>query len=160
MPFSLLGLDICKTGCVMKQAIAAGQTVRLAEIGGTTADGERHAYHISAVPLTNEAGSTFGALIFLRDNTAEIRVHQKYKELVARNTAVSLSGRIEQGNLVDVVQLLAFLQKTGRLGLHAAGKARIVFERGQTIAIVELHPGQKALRSFADLAGRGLLIST
>ena len=149
---ALLGLDICRDSCAMMRAVESGQNVRLAEISGTTADGERHTVHINVVPLTNEAGGSFGALVFLRDITAETRIHQKYKELVMRNAAVSLAGRIENGNLPDIVQLLAFLQKTGYLVLrNGDAQGEIAFERGQMVVITLSHVrGEKA---FGRLLG-------
>lgn len=143
----LLGLKICGDACVMRQAVQTRQDVRLAEIEGTTANGESHNFHITAVPVFNTQGAAFGALIFLRDITAETQIHRKYKELVARNTAISLYGRIEGGNVVDILQLLSFLQKTGRLQLDSEGlQGDILFQNGQMVGIT-LAPviGEKAL---------------
>lgn len=135
----LLGLDICKENCVMKQAIAAARNVRLAEIGGTNAGGERKNFHINAIPLETAQGTGFGALIFLRDVTAETQVHEKYRQLVAKNSNIALSGAIEAGNLIDVLQLFMFLQKTGQLLITqdvSAQQGNIFFEAGQIVGVV------------------------
>ncbi len=132
--YDLLGLTICKTACVMKQAVATGKNVRLAEILGHTAGGEAKTFHINAVPVTGADGQPFGSLIFLRDITAEAQIQEKYKRLVSKNTGIALSGQLE-GNLIDVIQLLAFLQKSGQLILQrGADEAFIAFERGQMVA--------------------------
>ncbi len=132
----LLNLEICANNCVMKRAVESRQNVRLAEIAGTTITGDHKNFHIHAVPVVNASGAAFGSLIFLRDITAETRIHQKYKELVARNSAISLSGLIEGGNLVDVVQLFVFLQKTGSLTLHQGKQTgEILFDRGQMVSL-------------------------
>src|SRR5687767_13469823 len=57
----LLNLSICKTACVMKQAVEARQNIRLAEIPGLTAGGDNKNYHINAIPVTNAEGNPFGA---------------------------------------------------------------------------------------------------
>ena len=86
----LLGLTICKDHCVMKQAVESNETVRLAEIDGRNSAGEDHTFHITAIPLTKADGVAFGALIFLRDITAEATIHRKYKQVVSQNSAISL----------------------------------------------------------------------
>jgi PAS domain S-box-containing protein len=129
----LLGLTICKDACVMKQAVAQNKTVRLAEIAGKVASGDLKNFHINAVPVTNAEGQPFGSLIFLRDITVETQIHEKYKQLVAKNSSMSLSGQLE-GNLIDVIQLLNFLQKNGQLTLQRANdEGYILFERGQMV---------------------------
>ncbi len=145
--YELLGLGVCKDNCVMKQAVATKQNVRLAEIPGKPAGGEEKNFHINAIPVSNEQGTPFGALIFLRDITAETQIHEKYKQLVARNGAISLSGQIEAGNLVDIIQLFIFLQKSGQLDLKSDdATGTIVFERGQLVGIILGEAaGEKAL---------------
>ena len=73
----LLGLEICEKDCVMRKAVESLQDIRLAEIAGTTANGERHNFHVTALPVINSAGSAFGALIFLRDINAETQINRK-----------------------------------------------------------------------------------
>lgn len=143
----LLQLATCKENCIMQQAVETKQIVRLAEIAGTTADGEPHNFNVNAVPLENSTGTMFGVLVFFRDITAETQIHKKYKELVSRNTAVALSGRIEQGNLIDIIQLVAFLQKTGTLTLeHENSAGEIAFDKGQMVAMTLGNAeGEKAL---------------
>ena len=151
----LLGLSICKDNCVMKQAVETQQNVRLAEIPGINANGEDKNFHINAIPLINSEGVPFGSLNILRDITAETQIHEKYKQLVARNSAMSLSGTIENSNLVDVLQLFMFLQKSGRLllaemdALPNTHAGEILFEKG---AMVSMRYGQvwgeKALDRF------------
>jgi PAS domain S-box-containing protein len=134
----LLGLEICETNCVMKKAAESMQNVRLAEIRAETIGGDKKNFHINAVPVVSSTGAAFGALIFLRDMTAETTVHEKYKSLIERNSAISLSGQIESGNLADVIQLFSFLQKSGKLGVKSqAGDqgGEIVFDRGKMVSI-------------------------
>ncbi len=134
--YELLGLSVCKNDCVMKNAVANNHTVNLAEIPGNVAGGELKNFNINAIPVQNAQGTPFGALIFLRDVTAETQMQEKYKQLVAKNSAISLSGNIEGGNVVDVLQLFIFLQKSGQLSFKRPGfEGAIVFERGQMIAI-------------------------
>jgi PAS domain S-box-containing protein len=130
----LLGLSICKDACIMKQAVSQKKAVRLAEIVGRTAGAEDKMFHMNAVPVTGGDGNPFGALIFLRDITAEAQMQEKYKRLVARNAGIALSGQLEN-NLIDVLQLLSFLQKSGQLTLHRGeSEGAVVFERGQMVA--------------------------
>jgi hypothetical protein len=140
----LLGLDICGASCCMLEAINGGQTTRLAEIHGHVAGGDDRNFQITAVPVANASDKPFGALIFLKDVTAETRIHEKYKELVARNSSISLSGQIEEGNLLDVIQLFAFLQKTGELSVKSeSAEGSIIFENGR-MANVQLGMAQNA----------------
>jgi PAS domain S-box-containing protein len=144
--YELLGLDICKNNCVMKQAVAAQRNVRLAEIAGLNAGGEKKNFHINAIPLENNHGTAFGALIFLRDVTAETQVHEKYKQLVAKNSNIALSGTIEAGNLIDVLQLFIFLQKTGELELsqnQSEHRGYVFFESGQIVGVIALENGAR-----------------
>ena len=143
----LLGLTICKDACIMKQAADTAQTVRLAEIAGTNAGGVQMNFHITAIPLLKADGGAFGALVFLRDITAETTIHRKYKEVVTRNMSISLSGQIEHGNLIDVIQLFVFLQKTGQLSLRTKDAAgEIVFENGRMVHVgIGSATGEKAL---------------
>lgn len=132
----LLGLDICEKACVMNQAIESGRNIRLAEIEGVPVGGERRHFHINAIPLTRKSGDSFGAMIILRDVTAEAEIHRKYKELIQKNSAISLSGQIEEGNLADIIQLLSFLQKTGALILSDGNQeGRFNFEQGKILSI-------------------------
>lgn len=156
--YELLGLDICKNNCVMKQAVATQKNVRLAEIGGLNAGGERKNFHINAIPLENAQGHAFGALIFLRDVTAETQVHEKYKQLVAKNSNIALSGAIEAGNFVDVLQLFMFLQKTGELELTAESSTNrgfVFFESGQIVGCVLLEGDARieAEKAFDRMVG-------
>ena len=130
----LLGLTICQNDCVMKQVIHSNKPASLAEITGETAAGLFRNFHINAIPLVNPQGNAFGALIVLRDNTAEVSLQKKYKDMVARTTKISLSGRIEDGNLPDILQLFSFLQKSGRLRIAAeTNQGELVFDRGKVI---------------------------
>lgn len=138
--YELLGLSICKDSCVMKQAVSSKQNVRLAEIRGTVASGDNKNFHINAIPVEGASGTPFGSLIFLRDITAETEIQEKYKQLVAKNSAIALSGQIEAGNLVDIIQLFVFLQKSGQLSLKGSsgGSAQegiMLFERGRLTGI-------------------------
>ncbi|MFC1610765.1 DUF4388 domain-containing protein [Myxococcota bacterium] len=135
----LLGLEICTSTCVLKQAVETTQPVRLAEIAGHTAGGERRVFNINAIPVCRNDGVTFGALIFLRDITAEADMQSKYKKLVERNSAISLSGLIEEDNLPDVIQLFSFLQKTGYLHLSRGDEdtGDVAFEKGKMVYIAQ-----------------------
>ena len=155
--YELLGLSICKSNCVMKQATSAQKNIRLAEIAGLNAGGEKKNFHINAIPLENAQGNAFGALIFLRDVTAETEVHEKYKQLVTKNSHIALSGAIESGNVVDVLQLFMFLQKTGELMLkHTEGiVGHLFFENGRIVGAVLLDGGTRveAEKAFDRMIG-------
>ena len=133
----LLNLEICAERCVMRQVTSEQRSVRLAEIVGDTIGGERKHFNVSAIPVINKSGAAFGALIILRDMTSEAEIQRKYKQLVQRNAAVSLSGRLDRGNLPDIVQLISFLQKTGVLTITAgAHKGDLVFEKGRIAGVI------------------------
>ena len=132
----LLGLRTCANNCVMKHVVDSNQRLALAEIPGMVASGEHRNFHINAIPVTNSQGNPFGALIFLKDVTVETQVQEKYKHLVARNTSIALSGKIEGGNLVDILQLFIFLQKSGVLNLNFGDvRGDLFFKAGKVIAI-------------------------
>lgn len=132
----LLGLDICEQNCVMKSCLEKNGPVQLAEIVGHIVTGDTRRFYVSAVPITLASGEKFGALVFLRDVTEEAKIHDKYKLLVSKDAAIALSGRLEEGDLVNVIQLITFLKKTGELEIRASGEEGVLaFREGQLSAI-------------------------
>lgn len=81
--YDVLDLDICRDRCIAKQCWEAGRAVRLDEISGTVARGERRlTFILSALPFFAEDGSVEGALVIQRNVTDEAQVQSKYQEML------------------------------------------------------------------------------
>jgi hypothetical protein len=79
----VLELDICKDRCIAEQCWREKRQVRLNEITGRPAQGERDLrFVLSALPIFDEAGNQVGALEIQRNVTDEAMVQTRYQEML------------------------------------------------------------------------------
>lgn len=80
-------LEVCHTDCLAQKAFASGRSVRMDELRGSSkhSDGG-HEYRliVNAVPLRNSEGEIVAVLEMYRDVTAEARIQERYKQLLAQ----------------------------------------------------------------------------
>lgn len=79
--YERLRLEICKDNCIALECIKRGAPVRMEEIKGSTADGQRElVLELSAIPLKDETGNITSVFVTHRDVTDERRLKARYLE--------------------------------------------------------------------------------
>lgn len=80
----VLGLNICAQQCIAQQCWASGKQMRLDEISGAPPghDGEPYRFIVTALPITDEAGTVVGALEIQRNVTDEAAMQGKYQAML------------------------------------------------------------------------------
>lgn len=73
-----LNLEICKDRCIALACLKKGETVRMHEVHGETANGRSIVLELTAMPLRTEAGETSGVLVVQREVTDERRLKQRF----------------------------------------------------------------------------------
>jgi PAS domain-containing protein len=118
--FEVVEHNICHTECIAQQCWAAQRHVRLDEIssqiaGGAGEENQRFRFILSAVPITDEAGNSVGALEIQRNVTDEAVVQVKYQEMLETEARererLANQVRARTKELLETNQLLLKTQK-------------------------------------------------
>lgn len=116
--FEVLELNICKSECIAQQCWADNRHVRLDEISGKVQgdpDAKDLRFILSAVPITDEAGTPVGALEIQRNVTDEAVVQVKYQEMLETEARererLANQIRVRTKELLETNQLLLKTQK-------------------------------------------------
>jgi PAS domain-containing protein len=114
--YEILELNICQNECIAKQCWANDRHVRLDEISGNIAgETQRLRFILSAVPITDEAGTHVGALEIQRNVTDEAVVQVKYQEMLETEARererIANQVRARTKELLETNQLLLKTQK-------------------------------------------------
>ncbi len=116
--YEVIELNICQNECIAQACWADNRHVRLDEISGTVigdTDAQQLRFILSAVPITDGAGSHVGALEIQRNVTDEAVVQVKYQEMLETEArererlAVQIRTRTKE--LLETNQLLLKTQK-------------------------------------------------
>jgi PAS domain-containing protein len=116
--FEVIELNICKSECIAQQCWNDNRHVRLDEINGVIMgdnESKQMRFILSAVPITDEAGTHVGALEIQRNVTDEAVVQVKYQEMLETEARererLANQIRARTRELLETNQLLLKTQK-------------------------------------------------
>jgi PAS domain-containing protein len=116
--YEVIELNICKSECIAQQCWNDNRHVRLDEISGQILgdnEAKQMRFILSAVPITDEAGSHVGALEIQRNVTDEAVVQVKYQEMLETEARererLANQIRARTRELLETNQLLLKTQK-------------------------------------------------
>jgi PAS domain-containing protein len=114
--YEVLELNICQHECIARQCWNDNRHVRLDEISGNIAgETQKLRFILSAVPITDDAGKSVGALEIQRNVTDEAVVQVKYQEMLETEARererLANQVRMRTRELLETNQLLLKTQK-------------------------------------------------
>lgn len=78
--YDLLKLEICQDRCIALECLKKNAPVHMQEISGTTRDGRKVLFTLSAVPLRDDSGAVTGVLVTQRETSDERRLKDRFLE--------------------------------------------------------------------------------